>query len=137
MTKHKRINLTQIAESFGNLLDAVLSGTCALEDGGGHLHDRMLVILAELKKSYETIDYLATHAMVTGDFCPMCLTPLDERCQHIIWEVDLAPPGTGLLSLTNRPSYTTTFGMWNPETNENEQHVHYEQNSLKPRGDGE
>ena len=78
MTKHKRINLTQI--------EAFLE-SAGPEAGGTVVYD----LIAELKKSYETIDYLATHAMVTGDFCPMCLTPLDENCQHIIWEVDLAP----------------------------------------------
>ena len=51
-----RIDLTQFEESFGGLLDAVLDGTCTLEDGEGHLHDRMQVILAELKRCYEMID---------------------------------------------------------------------------------
>lgn len=120
MTKHKRINLTQI--------EAFLE-SAGPEAGGTVVYD----LIAELKTSYETIDYLATHAMVTGDFCPMCLTSLDERCQHIVWEVDLAPPGTGLLCATNKPGFTTTFGVWNSEKNDVEQHVHWEPNSLKPR----
>ena len=126
MTKHKRIDLTQFEGlttpwDFGKKYPHIESAKVAVD------------LIAELKKSYETIDYLATHAMVTGDFCPMCLTSLDERCQHIIWEVDLAPPGTGLLSVTNKPGYRTTFGVWNPERHEEEQHVHWEHNSLKPR----
>ena len=47
---NERIDLTQFEGSFGSLLDAVLGGTCTLEDGEGHLHDRMQVILAELNK---------------------------------------------------------------------------------------
>ena len=56
--ENKRINLTQYEESFGGLLDAVLDGTCTLEDGEGHLHDRMQVIIAELKRCYEELDSL-------------------------------------------------------------------------------
>ena len=140
MTKHERIDLTQFEELMESIViceEEYIKGQDSLLEDCQTLKDRMQIILAELKKSYETIDYLATHAMDTGDFCPMCLTSLDERCQHIIWEVDLAPPGMGLLSVTNKPGFTTTFGVWNPETNEEEQHVHYEQNSLIPRGDGE
>ena len=108
MTKHERIDLTQFEEM--NVTSMPI------------WYSKIPDLIAELKKSYETIDYLATHAMVTGDFCPMCLTHLDEKCQHIIWD---------------DRGYTTTFDVWNPETGLREQHVHYEQNSLKPRDDGE
>ena len=55
---NERIDLKQFEESFGSLLDAVLGGTCTLEDGEGHLHDRMQVILAELKRMYNREDEL-------------------------------------------------------------------------------
>lgn len=125
MTKHERIDLTRFEELMESIViceEEYIKGQDSLLEDCQTLKDRMQIILAELKKSYETIDYLATHAMVTGDFCPMCLTSLDKRCQHIIWD---------------EKGYTTTFDVWNTETNEREQHVHYEQNSLKPRDDGE
>jgi len=53
---NERIDLTQFEESFGSLLGAVLDGTCTLEDGEGHLHDRMQVILTELKRCYDFIE---------------------------------------------------------------------------------
>ena len=44
-------------------MDAVLSGTCTLEDEEGHLHDRMQVILAELKRCYEVMNEVILRAM--------------------------------------------------------------------------
>ena len=127
MTKHERIDLTQF-EGIGEwkVIECWDEEEARYEIRTGRdnhsKHEAEVIaklpnLIAELKKSYETIDYLATHAMVTGDFCPMCLTYLDEKCQHIIRD------DTG---------YTTTFGVWNPETNREEQHVHWERNSLKP-----
>ena len=80
---NERIDLTQFEESFGGLLDAVLDGTCTLEDGEGHLHDRMQVILAELKRCYERIDYLESVAEEyrqerPEEYCANCYAYLDD-----------------------------------------------------------
>ena len=64
---NERIDLTQFEESFGSLLNAVLGGTCTLEDGEGHLHDRMQVILAELKKMYAREDQLLDALRIIRD----------------------------------------------------------------------
>ena len=64
---NERIDLKQFEESFGSLLDAVLSGTCTLEDEEGHLHDRMQVILAELRKMYKREDELLEALRIIRD----------------------------------------------------------------------
>lgn len=83
---------------------------------------KLTTLIPELMRCYETIDYLALHAHVTGNFCPMCLTYLTERCQHIIWAVDV-----GVQDIVHMmPNYRTTFSVYNEKTDKIEEHVYFE-----------
>ena len=64
---NERIDLKQFEESFGMLLYTMLGGTCTLEDEEGHLHDRMQVILAELRKMYKREDELLEALRIIRD----------------------------------------------------------------------
>ena len=86
---NERIDLTQFEESFGSLLDAVLGGTCTLEDGEGHLHDRMQVILAELKRCYKQNDLLTKAFMMAGMLG--CYMTMCEECDDVHTPDDECP----------------------------------------------
>ena len=114
---NERIDLTQFEESFGSLLDAVLGGTCTLEDGEGHLHDRMQVILAELKRCYEELDEANKEGEAVWNVLENWDICTDDYSMHDLYnnlDEKYARDDEGRIILKELYSYTEEDG-WQPK----------------------
>jgi hypothetical protein len=124
---NKRIDLTPFEGIKEWEVERRLDGGYAIKTGRDNFSldeaetiAKLPTLIDELKRCYETIDYLALHMHVFKNTCPMCYTEIVDNtptCQHIIWNAD-------------GNAYTTTFEVHNDDTGRVEQHVFPEKNSL-------